>query len=66
MSAFRQSQHRVLRAAVGAVQQPTSLSASQTLSDLPVQSAQLTGNQGSLIEFLLLTAFSVASRFLPG
>lgn len=66
MSAFRQSQHRIRRAAVGADQQPTSVPASQTLSDQPVQSAQLTGNRSSLIEFLLLTTFSVASTFLPG
>lgn len=56
MSAVKRGQLRVLCAAVGADQQPASLSASQTLSDQAVQSAQLTGNQGSLIEFLLLTA----------
>lgn len=71
MSAVKRGQLRVLCAAVGADQQPASLSASQTLSDQAVQSAQLTGNQGSLIEFLLLTAlFSPPplawSRFLPG
>lgn len=56
MSAVKRGQLRVLCGAVGADQQPASLSASQTLSDQAVQSAQLTGNQGSLIEFLLLTA----------
>lgn len=56
MSAVKPGQLRVLCAVVGANQQPASLSASQTLSDQAVQSAQLTGNQGSLIEFLLLTA----------
>lgn len=56
MSAVKRGQLRVLCAAVGADQQPASLSASQTLSDRAVQSAQLTGNRGSLIEFLLLTA----------
>lgn len=39
MSAVKQSQLRILCAAVGADQQPTSLSASQTLSDQAVQSA---------------------------
>lgn len=56
MSAVKRGQLRVLCGAVGADQQPASLSASQTLSDQAVQSAQLTGNRGSLIEFLLLTA----------
>lgn len=56
MSAVKQGQLRVLCGAVGADQQPASLSASQTLSDQAIQSAQLTGNRGSLIEFLLLTA----------
>lgn len=74
MSAVKRGQLRVLCGAVGADQQPASLSASQTLSDQAVQSAQLTGNRGSLIEFLLLTALfffflplSLAwRRFLPG
>lgn len=39
MSVVQQSQLRVLRAAVGADPQPTSLSASQPLSDQAVQSA---------------------------
>lgn len=56
MSAVKRGQLRVLCAVVGADQQPVSLPASQTLSDQAVQSAQLTGNQGSLIEFLLLTS----------
>lgn len=39
MSVVQQSQLRVLRAAAGADLQPTSLSASQPLSDQAVQSA---------------------------
>lgn len=65
MSAVKRGQLRVLCAAVGADQQPASLSASQTLSGQAVQSAQLTGNQGSLIEFLLLTALFFLSLSPP-
>lgn len=66
MSAVKPGQLRVLCAVVGANQQPASLSASQTLSDQAVQSAQLTGNQGSLIEFLLLTALFFAPSLSRG